>query len=162
MMTKMISKLDQKLIQELQKNGRQSYVELARMFGVVEGTIRKRVKRLLDKEIIKIVAEPNIPKLGYGIIAIMGFQVKLEDLRTVAYNLSQNPHICYMAFTAGRYDLMAVIVARSSQELQRLIEKEISASPGIVRTESFINLDIMKGAWGTLDTTELIFDADTT
>ncbi|MCL0029776.1 AsnC family transcriptional regulator [Dehalococcoidia bacterium] len=46
----MIDELDRKLIQELQRSNRQSYVDLARMLGVVEGTVRKRVKDLQDRK----------------------------------------------------------------------------------------------------------------
>ncbi|MCL0104903.1 AsnC family transcriptional regulator [Dehalococcoidia bacterium] len=46
----MIDELDRKLIQELQRSNRQSYVDLARMLGVVKGTVRKRVKDLQDRK----------------------------------------------------------------------------------------------------------------
>jgi len=77
----MIDELDRKLIQELQKSGRQSYVDLARMLGVVEGTVRKRLKDLQDRKIIRIVAVPNPRELGYNFISIMGLQVRMADLR---------------------------------------------------------------------------------
>lgn len=148
--------LDLKLIQELQKNGRQSYVELASRLKVVEGTVRKRVKRLLDRDIIKIVAVPNARELGYGFISIMGLQVRMANLREVAENLAQNKHVCYLAFVTGRYDLMAIILTRSPEELSQFIEREISAIPSILRTETFVNLDIIKGAAGLLDTIQLV------
>jgi DNA-binding Lrp family transcriptional regulator len=47
----MIDELDRQLILELQKDGRQQYVDLARKLGVVEGTVRKRVKRLLQRNL---------------------------------------------------------------------------------------------------------------
>jgi Lrp/AsnC family transcriptional regulator for asnA, asnC and gidA len=156
----MVDELDRKLIQELQKSGRQSYVAIARTLGVVEGTVRKRVKDLLDRNIMKIVAAPNLRELGYNFISIMGLQVRMADLRKVAENLAQKPNVCYLAFVTGRYDLMAVIMTRSSEELSHFIEKEISAVPSILRTETFVNLDIIKGGWPGLDTTQLISNVD--
>ena len=156
----MVSELDLKVIQELQKNGRESYVSLARRLGVVEGTVRKRVKRLLDKNIINIVAVPHVRELGYNFISLMGMQVNMADLRKVADNLAQKPNVCYLAFVTGRYDLMVLIMARSSEELSQFIEREISAIPSILRTETFVNLDIIKGAGGLLDTIQLIRDLD--
>jgi len=150
-----MDELDLKLIGELQKSGRQGYVDLAKVLGVVEGTVRKRVKNLLDKNTMKIVAVPNPRALGYKFLSVMGLQVRLSDLRKVADKLVQNPNVCYLAFVTGRYDLMAVIMTKSSEELSQFIEKEISALPSILRTESFVNLDIIKGGWG-LDTTQLI------
>jgi len=43
--------------------------------------------------------------------------------------------------------LMAIIRTRSPEELSNFIEKEISTSPGILRTETFVNLDIIKEEW---------------
>jgi len=43
----MVDELDRKLMMELKKSGRQGYVALAKMLGVVEGTVRKRVKDLV-------------------------------------------------------------------------------------------------------------------
>ena len=152
----MIDNLDKTLIEELQINGRESYMNLAKKIGVVEGTIRKRIKHLLAEDIIKIVAVPNIRKLGYSLISIMGLQVKMEDLRKVANGLMNNEHICYLAFVTGRYDLVAIILTRSPEELSQFVEKEISAIPSISRTETFINLETIKGEPGLFDSTHII------
>ena len=158
----MIDDLDRKLIIELQENGREGYVNLAKKTGVVEGTIRKRIKTLLSKSLIKIVAVPDMRKLGYGFIGIAGIQVKMEDLRQVAETLAKNEHICYLAFVTGRYDLMAIVVTQSPEELSHFIEREISAIPSILRTETFVNLDTIKGGSGLMDTIELINHLGTT
>lgn len=156
----MVDSLDWKLIQELQKDGRENYVALAKRLGVVEGTVRKRIKDLLHRGTMKIVAVPNVRELGYGLTCIMGFQVKMQDLRKVADVLVQNQHVCYLAFVTGQYDLMAIVVTESPEELANFIEKEISAIPSILRTETFVNLDIIKGEMGLLDTTQLIGNPD--
>jgi len=152
----MIDELDQRLIQELQKSGRRGYSDLAKALGVVEGTVRRRVKNLQDRNIMKVVAVPNPRALGYNFLSIMGLQVRLADLRKVAEELVQKPIVCYLAFVTGRYDLMAIIMTQSPEELSHFIEKEISALPSVLRTETFVNLDVIKGGWQGLDTTQLI------
>lgn len=156
----MVDELDIKLIQKLQKNGWQSYVDLAEMMGLTEGAIRRRINQLLFKNLIKIVALPNLHQLGYKSISIMGMQVKMVDLKRVAENLAKKPNVCYLSFVTGRYDLMAIIISRSTKELSRFIEEEIAAIPSILRTETFVNLDILKGGWPELDTTQLISSLD--
>ena len=152
----MIDKLDKIVIQELIRNGREVYSNIAKKLGVVEGTIRKRVKRLTNTDVIKIVAVPNAKKLGYGFVSIVGFQVRMEDLRKVADTLAKNPLVCYLAFVTGRYDLMAIVLTQSPEQLSHFIEKEISGIPSILRTETFVNLDIIKGGSGMLDTARLV------
>lgn len=157
----MLDDLDQRIIQELQRNGRRSNMDLAKMFGVAESTIRKRIKDLLDKDIIRIAAVPNPHKLGYGFISIMGLQVRMADLRQVAEMLAQKPNICYLSFVTGRYDLLAMVICRSPEELSKFMQEHISAIPSVLRTETFVNLEIIKSPWtDTMDIVELLSDPE--
>ena len=153
----MLDKLDQELIQELQNDGRQSYTQLAKRFLVSEGTIRKRVKDLQNSGVMKIKAVPNPYKMGYNCISIMAIQVRMADLRQVGETLSQKENIAYLAFVTGRYDLIALIVSRTPEELSNFIQEHISNIPSIVRTETFVNLDVIKSMWATsCDITKLV------
>jgi len=155
-----MDELDRKLIEELQKNGRESYTALARKFSVSEGAVRKRLKKLVNKNVIKVIAVPSLGALGYNITSIIGIQVKMVDLRKVADALARKPNVCRLAFVAGRYDLIAIVLARSNKELSNFIEKEISTIPSVTRTETFVNLDVIKGEWAGIDTTQLISELD--
>ncbi len=152
----MDDELDKELIQELQKDGRKGYVDLASELNVTEGTVRRRIKRLRQRDIIKIVAVPNVRELGFGFVCIMALQVSITDLRKVATNLAQNEHVCYLAFVTGRYDLIAIVIARSPEEYCHFLESELYAIPGVLRTEAFVNLDVIKGSASLPDTTQLI------
>lgn len=156
----MIDELDLKLMQELQKDGRARHVNLAKKLDVVEGTVRKRIKNLVENNIIKTIAVPNLHKLGYNFMSFMALQVQLANLREIADNLANKPNVCYLAFVTGRYDMVAVVMTRSPEELAHFIEKEISAIPGILRTETFVNLEILKGGWPMIDTTQLLSSID--
>ena len=153
----MLDKLNQKLIQELQNNGRRSYTELAKMLGVSEGTIRKRVKDLQKQDVMKIAAVLNPYKIGYNFISIMALQVRMADLREVAEMLAQKPNVYYLAFVTGRYDLLAMLMCRSPEELSDFIKEHISSIPSIIRTETFVNLEVIKSPWpGAGDIPKLI------
>jgi len=152
----MIDELDQKIIGELQRDGRQSFVELAKKLNVVEGTVRKRYKNLMEKGIIKVRACPDLQKLGFSFIGFMGLQVQMADLRAVMNELSQKPNVCHLAFVTGRWDLMAVVAARSPKELADFVENEISKLPSVLRTETLVNLDTIKGGQQGFDTEQLI------
>lgn len=143
----MLDELNLKLIRELQRNGRQGYTELAKMLGTSEGTMRRRVRHLEKCGFMKIAAVLNPYKIGYGFISIMGIQVRMADLRQVAEMLAHKPIVYYVAFVTGRYDLLIIIMCRTSQELSNFIEKYISTIPSIIRTETFVNLEIIKSPW---------------
>lgn len=144
-----MDKLDQELLQELQNDGRQSYTQLAKRFLVSEGTIRKRVKDLQNSGVMKIKAVLNPYRMGYNCISIMALQVKMADLHQVGEILSQKGNISHLAFVAGRYDLLALVVTRTPEELSNFIKEHISNIPSIVRTETFVNLEVIKSVWAT-------------
>jgi len=151
-----MDRLDQKLIEELQKDGRASHIRLASKLGVSEGTVRKRLAKLLAKNIIRVAAIPNLSALGYNLTSIIGIQVRMTDLRMVADALARKANVCRLAFVAGRYDLIAVVASQSHKALSDFIEKEVSTIPGVTRTETFVNLDVIKGEWAGIDTTQLV------
>jgi len=152
----MIDKFDYNLIRELQNDGRTSYVDLAKKLGVVEGTIRKRLKKLLDNNILEIRAMPKPRGLGFNVASLMGIGVRLQDLRKVAVELAKKPNVVYLAFVTGRYEIMTGILTRSVEELGIFIEKEVATIPGIERTETFLNLETIKGAQPGIDVSQLL------
>jgi len=142
----MLDKLDQKLVRELQKNGRRNYTELAKMLGVSEGTIRNRVRTLEKRGLLKITAVLNLEELGYKFINIIGMQVTVADLQRLGETLAQKSNVYYVSFVIGRYDLLIITMFRTSQELSDFL-KYISSIPSIIRTETFLNLEIIKKPW---------------
>lgn len=151
-----IDKLDQRLILELQEDGRSAYLELAKVLNVAEGTVRNRFKKLVDKAVIKVTAIPDLDKLGYSFMGIVGMQVRLSDLRAVAEQLCRQPNVCYLVNVTGRYDFLAIVLAKSSKEFAYFMENVVSGIPNIIRTETFVALNIYKGRENWLDTTQII------
>jgi len=151
-----VDDIDLRLIQELQKNGRETNADLGRRLNLSEGAIRKRINHLLNRGTMKILAVPNMRALGYSFTCIVGFEVRLPDLKSVTDTLAKNEHVCYLAWVTGRFSLMAVVVARSPEDYSQFLERDVSAIPSILRTETFVNLDIFKGEVGSLDYSQLI------
>ena len=152
----MIDQLDRELIIELQKDGRRSFVELAEVLHVSEATARNRVRRLLSSGIVKITAVPNLQMLGYQFVSIVGIQVRLVELRGIVEQLTRHANVCYLANVTGRYDLIGIIVTRSSREYADFIEGTVSVIPGVDRTETFVSLNVFKGEAMGLDTLDLL------
>ena len=152
--------IDQKIILQLQKSGRQNYVKLAKELGVSERTVRNRVKELLDDGVMCITAVPNLDMLGYTFMSIVAMQVRLSDLRSATSQLIQHKNVCYLANVTGRYDLIAIIVTKSSREFAEFMENVVSEIPSIIRTETFVSLNIYKGQQIGMDTQQLISNLD--
>jgi Lrp/AsnC family transcriptional regulator, regulator for asnA, asnC and gidA len=152
----MLDNIDKELITQVQSSGRLSYVELAQTVKVSERTVRNRMKRLLDSGIIKIRAIPDLNILGYTFTAIVGIQVQLGRLKDIARELAKHPNICFIVNVTGQYDMIAIIVARSSGEFAVIMEDFVSPIPGVLKTETFVGLNTYKGEHGNLETGQLI------
>jgi len=152
----MYDDLDRKLVEKLQENGRSNYAHLANELGSAESTVRKRVQNLLNEGIIKIIAVPSLSQLGYSFVSIVGLDVRIEEHFKVAEKLAKNPYVCFLAFVTGRFGLVAIIATRTREEYSQFWKDVISATPGILRTEGYVCLEIIKGSAGMLDTTQLI------
>lgn len=143
----MLDKIDRGIIQELQKDGRQSYREIARKLGVTEGTIRARVRNLRSENIMKITAVLDPAKLGYEFVCTMGLEVKLSDLAQVGDTLAQNPNVYYLTDTTGQFDLLAIFLFHNAKELADFIQGTVSKMPGVIKTETSVNMNLRKKPW---------------
>ena len=140
--------LDRKIISLLEKNGRASNARIARDVGVSEGTVRRRLKRLIQESIINVVALPDPGKLGYNSEAIIGVQVDPDQIDAVAERLSSLQHTRWVAVTTGTYDVFAWATLPTSEALGIFLREEVGIIPGVRRTETFVNLGVTKREYG--------------
>jgi Lrp/AsnC family transcriptional regulator, regulator for asnA, asnC and gidA len=143
-----IDDLDRRLIEALQRNGRESFRAIATQLGVSEATVRSRYGRLVEEGIVQVVAVTN--PLG------LGFEQALIGVKTsgppsaVADAISRWPEADYVVVTAGQFDVVVEIVTASRAELLELTNR-IRALDGVVSTETFLYLEMWKQLydWGT-------------
>ena len=70
-----LDKLDSLIVSLLKKDGRRSNADMARAASVSEGTIRRRLKRLVREQYIQVTVQPEYSKLGYESQALVALQV---------------------------------------------------------------------------------------
>ena len=58
-----MDELDGKIIAMLERDGRASNARIARDVGVSEGTVRRRLKRLINEQIINVIASVSYTHL---------------------------------------------------------------------------------------------------
>ena len=84
-----MDELDRKIIGLLQVDGRASNAKIAREVGVSEGTVRRRLRRLIQDDVVKVIAVPNLEKLGYATTALIGLQTGPGKSDAVAEAIAQ-------------------------------------------------------------------------
>lgn len=136
--------LDRKLISLLQEDGRMPNTELARRLGSAEATVRKRLKRLIDNEVIRVVAVPSPETIGLTQSAIISVQCELQMVDTVAEALEQLPETRYLGYSAGGHDLVMECFFYSHEHLLHFLRSQIAGIPGVKATDTSIILKVRK------------------
>ena len=143
-----MDELDAKIISMLQEDGRASNAGIARSVGVSEGTVRRRLKRLVDDNFIQVVAMLNPGKMGIGAEALIGIQVDPEKVDEVSRAVSQLDEISWVAVTTGSYDIFAWATLESSESLGLFLRTKLGTIVGVRRTETFVSLSVKKRGYG--------------
>lgn len=148
---KKLDRLDCKLIRLLQTDGRMPNNAIAQELEISEFTVRRRLKRLLDEGIIRIVAVADPIDLGFEIAGNLKIHIDLKKTDRVLEQLKKIDALIWVALTTGGTDVDADFVARSLKEFQDLIFKRISQIDGVLSTETSLMVDLVKDTydWGT-------------
>lgn len=140
--------LDSKIITMLQHDGRASNALIAREAGVSEGTVRRRLSRLMENEYIRVVAMLDAEKMGFNSESLVAIQVDPDKIDSVAEKLADLEEISWVAVTTGSYDLFAWATLESSEALGVFLRESVGTISGVRRTETFVNLSMKKRGFG--------------
>jgi Lrp/AsnC family transcriptional regulator for asnA, asnC and gidA len=145
--TEQLDRMDRRIVSLLQKDGRMPIVTLAKELGASETTARNRLKRLINDEIIKVVAVGNPIKLGFEIIGNIKLDINLKQKDAILAELKQIDSLNYVALTTGGNDIDLEFIAGSLDEFKTLIFEKISRIDGINSVETSLIVEIIKVTW---------------
>jgi Lrp/AsnC family transcriptional regulator, regulator for asnA, asnC and gidA len=143
-----LDEIDRAIIERLQADGRAPYTRLGAAVGLSEAAVRQRVQRMIDAGVMQVVAVTNPLAIGYRRMAMIGVRTEGPS-DGIAAALQAMEDIDYLVVTAGSFDLMCEVVVGDDADLLDLTNR-IRRVPGVVSTETFIYLDLVKQtfAWG--------------
>jgi Lrp/AsnC family transcriptional regulator for asnA, asnC and gidA len=143
-----LDRVDQSIIEALQKNGRESFRRIASDIGVSEATVRARYARLCDDDILQVTGVTNPLGLGFEAQAMVGIRTTGAP-EPVADEIAKWSEAGYVVVTAGQYDILVELVCADRRQLLGLTNK-IRALEDVASTESFLYLALWKQLydWG--------------
>ena len=131
------------IIEHLQTDGRRSYATIAKSVGLSEAAVRQRVQRMLDSDVMQIVAVTDPLQMGFTRQAMVGIRAE-GQLNLVADRLTAMPEVNYVVTTAGSFDLIIEVVCEDDNELLDLLSRRIRTLPGVVSTATFVDHQLNK------------------
>ena len=138
-----------RIIELLQEDGRISYAAIAKAVGLSEAAARARVQKLLDSDVMQIVAVTDPTQVGFTRQAMIGIRTE-GDLMKVGDRIAEVPEVDYVVTTAGSFDLLVEVVCEDDPHLLDVI-RQVRELEGVVSSETFVYLKLNKQHynWGT-------------
>ena len=136
---KKLDDVDRKIISQLQKDGRTTFQELAKLVGFSSMGVKKRVNRLLEKDILKVSALLNVKQLDLQAAVVLIEIESSEALERLLERFKDCPRVVNIFTTLGGYNLIALVVAEDQDTLESIsVEKcSLRSSEGIRRSEFY-------------------------
>lgn len=117
----MIDHLDDKIIEILKKDSRRPFVEIANELEVSEGTIRSRVKKLFEEDIIQAFTIKTSSKNVKALVEVkIDVNVNTSD---IADQIASFEGVSEVYEVTGEEDIVAIIDVTSSPQLNEIIER---------------------------------------
>ncbi len=136
-----LDEVDRKIIELMRLDARRSYQSIGKELGVSEGTVRKRVKRLIEAGVIKrFTIEVEKPQQVQA-ISMISVDPSVPT-PTVAEKLARVKGVEKVYEITGEYDALVVISMDSISELNRCIE-EIRMIQGVRETNTAMVLRVV-------------------
>jgi len=139
-----LDEIDYRILEELLKDSRQSFREIARNVGVATGTVLARIKNMEKEGIIRgYTASLDHEKLGYELTVVVEITVSKGKLLEVDREIAKNPNVCAVYDITGLTDAIIVAKFKTREELSKFT-KSILAIPYVERTNTHLVLTTIK------------------
>lgn len=145
-----LDEIDRAIVAHLQYDGRMPFTNIATEVGISEGSVRRRVKRLLDSEVLQIVGIVEPQYLDWQAAAMIGVTVQAGQVDAVADQIAPFPEVSYLFMASGGFDLFVEVYCRDREHLVSFLSERLQQVPGVERTETFMILKLYKLSyrWG--------------
>ncbi len=139
-----IDNTDLNILQLLKDNGRIQNNEIASRLSISEGTVRNRIKKLIDNNFLSIRGLVNPSMIENKQIVIIGINIsRRQDLESAPGLIAAFDYVKSLYMVSGRYDLLVELFIEPGN-LLKFLSLDLAKIDNIAVTESFIVLKSWK------------------
>lgn len=136
----MIDETDLEIIDELKKDGRASFSDIAEKLGIATSTVTGRFQKLEEKGVITgFSPKIDYEKLGFELTAMIDIKAESGKIIETAENLESNTRVISFFEVTGDTDMIIVSRFLDRQDMNNFI-KELQQEEGIESTETNVIL----------------------
>jgi DNA-binding Lrp family transcriptional regulator len=131
-------KVDEKIIEYLKENARESFVDIGKKLKLSESAVRRRVKNLLGSGVIKKFTLELGEENATSAIVLVSVD-SATDTSKVSVKLTKLEGVKTVYEITGQYDITVIISAATIAEINNSIDA-LRKIPGVVDTNTVIIL----------------------
>lgn len=139
---------DMRILEEIQKNGRISVVELSRRVHLTKTPCAERLRRLEKAGVIcGYFAKLDPMVVNAGHIVMVQVQLKgttADELESFNTAVVRVPEIQSCHMVAGGYDYLLKVRSKDIDAYRRILGEVISKLPGVLQTHTYVVMEIVK------------------
>jgi len=139
-----LDRVDRRILEDLQADGRMTNVELARRAGISAPPCLRRVRALEEGGFIRgYHAQVDPQALGFNVtvFAQVGLNSQAEpDLKAFEELVANWPEVRECHMLAGETDFLLKIVAEDWDSYQRFLTTKLTAAPNIAHVKSALGI----------------------
>lgn len=136
--------VDLRILKAMQNNGGANTAELAKLVGLSQSPVWRRISRMEEEGIIKeriVLIDPK--KLGYETVIFV--RIKLSEhgrqsLDKFAENAARIPEVQVIQLLLGEIDFRLKVIARSLEHYHEVMSKRLLTIPGVQEIQSSVLL----------------------
>ncbi len=139
-----LDEVDKKILSILIENSRTSIREIARELRLSPATIHERIKKLLERNIIRaftILLDHRL--IGYDVTALILMSVDGKHIVEVEEWLSRQRGVVAVYDITGEFDVAVIVKTRNITELNEFV-KNILQNPYVKRTVTSVVFNVVK------------------
>ena len=151
--------MDLQIIHWIKSNPLASLKELQQKLGINRVSAGKKLQKLIDDNVLKIVCIANLPIFGFNVNVVIFVKVQPgHSIRAVSRNLASRGNVHIVMIISGRFDIYLWAVFRDSTEMYAFLRDELGTIPGVMKYESMLNVHTPSSAFGVATEWEVIED----
>jgi Lrp/AsnC family transcriptional regulator for asnA, asnC and gidA len=139
--------IDKQLVILLGQDARQSNEQLAKQLNISEATVRRRLRKLIQNDLLHIVGVVDPANFGLPIRVVITLDVIENKLESTLEEVNKQPEIRWVSTTTGRYDIIAGAGFPSLDSLSDFTSRVLAKMSGVKNSEMFILLKHKKGGY---------------
>lgn len=144
MATPDLDDLDYRLIDLLAQDARVSNRRIAALLGVTEGTVRGRIKRLQQDNLIRFTAITDPRMLGSPRLVFIYVSAEPARVREIAQEIAELPAVNGVLIMLGRYNILVNGLFREIEHSVDVASNQILSIKGVQHVETSIAVTTLK------------------